>query len=285
MLATIADLERPTTEITPYLALAQSLSKRYDSLLENYPGDSHKRRAGVHASELVKCVRQVSYCLMETEKREEVDALMRKRFLVGHSTHDMVQKDLHKMAARESARQQMEAVAAGHGWIMDFEPEVPVAPELQALAREYQITSSCDGVFTFRWDEESPPFLRVGLEIKTESPDGYADLKAPKTDHIEQVTIYQACLDLPLVWFFYFNKGNQNNTPSTAPWLISFQKPIWEKLRTRAERAIEHVALGTLPDREEGFHCGFCPYGYTCQPKYLVNKGQKYVSVRRPGGP
>lgn len=285
MLATIDDLNRPTEEIAPYFDLATSLSNKYDDLLENYPGDSHQRRAGVHASELTKCVKQVALCLMETEKREAIDPLMRKRFNVGHVIHDMVQKDLIRMAARESARQQMESVARGHGWTMDFQPEVPVSPERQELAKRYQITSACDGVFTFRWSPDLPPFLRVGLEIKTESPENFKDLKAPRPEHIEQVTVYQACLDLPLIWFFYFNKGNQNNTPSQAPWMVRFDHAIWERLRSRAESALEHVAMGTLPDREEGYYCTFCPYSYTCKPSYLLQRNRSYVSPRRPGGP
>jgi hypothetical protein len=285
LLATIADLQKTPEELEPYFNLATSLSTKYDELLENYPGDSHKRRAGVHASELVKCKRQVSLCVMETEKREQIDPLMRKRFGVGHALHDLVQKDLIKMAARETARQQMSKVATTNGWYMEFEPEVVVAPELQPLAYEYQLTSSCDGVFTFRWEPEGKPFLRVGLEIKTEAPDSFASLSAPKPDHIEQVTIYQACLDLPLIWFFYFNKGNQNNTPSRAPWLIPFNPEIWEKLRLRAADALHHVAMGTLPDREEGYHCTFCPYSYVCQPLCITRKNTRFVSVRRPGGP
>jgi hypothetical protein len=78
-----------------------------------------------------------------------------------------------------------------------------------------------------------------------------------------------AALDLPVIWFFYFNKGNQNTTPSSSPWLVFFTPAIWERLRSRAETALKAAETGEVPDKEEGSHCQFCPYSWQCKPSSL----------------
>lgn len=277
-LTRISDLNQPIEEIQPYIDLAKSLSKMYDDLLERWEEEGH-RAPGIHASELNKCVRQTYYSVIALEKQNSTSVNMRRRFHIGHAVHEMVQKELHKLAAKLQA----EEIAAQNGWYLQFEDEVRVSPKHQALAEKYKIHSSCDGVFTFRELEHGEPVLRVGLEIKTENPDGYEKLTKPKQEHIEQVHIYMACLDLPLVWFFYMNKGNQNTTSSSAPWLIPFDPQIWGNLEVRAQEVIAHEIAGTEPRREEGHHCSFCPYSWKCQPASLLKKNQKYISVRRPG--
>lgn len=278
MLASIADLNRPLEDIQPYIDLAKSLSRMYDNFLENFEEDRSERPKGIHASELNKCLRQTYYSLVGLEKKNSVDLGMRRRFHVGHAVHGMVQKELHKMAAIAQA----EEMAQRNGWYLEFADEVKIAPEHQALAAKYKIYSSCDGVFTFRELEHGEVVLRVGLEIKTEAPDGYAKLNAPKKDHIMQVHVYMACLDLPLLWFFYMNKGNQNTTPSQHPWLVTFNPSYWDILMKRADEVLQHEASGKAPAREDGNHCGFCPYSWECQPPALMRGNRQVVSVRRP---
>lgn len=278
-LARIADLNQPIEQIQPYIELARSLSKMYDELLDKWEENPSDRAKGIHASELNKCVRQTYYSLVGIEKRNSTSVNMRRRFHIGHAVHDMVQRELHKMAAKAQA----EDIAQKNGWYLQFEDEVRVSPDKQELAAKYKIQSSCDGIFTFRELEHGEPILRVGLEIKTEAPDGYEKLNGPKKEHIEQMHVYMACLDLPLVWFFYMNKGNQNTTPSNAPWLLPFDPKVWHALELRAQEVLAHEASGTVPRREEAHHCSFCPYAWECQPPSMMKKSQKYISVRRPG--
>ncbi len=268
-LASIADLNQPPEVLEQYVAVAQRLSAMYAKLLEEWQEDKSERPAGIHASELAKCMRETYYSCIDFEKKNSVDINMRRRFHMGHAIHSMVQKELHKMAAIAQA----EEVAQQNGWYLEFEDEVKVAPQFQELAARYNIQSSCDGVFTFRELEHGEIVLRVGLEIKSEAPDGYSKLNAPKSDHVEQVHVYMACLDIPLLWFFYMNKGNQNTTPSESPWLIRFDQKIWGRLEVRAQQVLQHVEMKTEPLREEGFHCGFCPYSWHCQPPTQERRG------------
>jgi hypothetical protein len=282
MLAGIADLDRP--EAPDMIELAQKLSTMYEDFLDDFQEDKAVRDPGIHASEIVACIRKSFYCLTEVEKKSSPGKTWTKRFEVGHALHEMVQTHFRRMAKRENAKKYAQTLAKMNGWHLTFEPEVKVAPHLQELAAHYRIYSSCDGVFTFRLSPESPPFLRVGLEIKTEAPDGYEKLKSPKLTHLEQMHVYMAALDLPLAWFFYFNKGNQNSTPSTGPWLIRFDMNIWAKLESRINVAFQAAIDGVEPPREEGMHCEFCSWSYACGPKYLDrNKPRSIVSVRRSG--
>jgi hypothetical protein len=280
-LARIADLNQPPEALAQYFEIARSLSKMYDNLLATWEEDKGERPPGIHASEVAKCLRQAFYSCVSLEKRQVTEVNMRRRFHIGHAIHSMVQKELHKMAAHAQA----EEIAQQNGWYLEFDDEVKVNPALQELAAKYNIWSSCDGVFTFRELEHGEVVLRIGLEIKSEAPDGYAKLNGPKEDHIDQVHIYMACLDLPLLWFFYMNKANQNTTPSHAPWLIPFDSKIWNRLEGRMQHVLTSVTDGIEPAREEGFHCGFCPYTWECQPTTTQQRNtgapRPIVSVRR----
>jgi len=235
---------------------ARELSKIYDQYTVA-PGDGHARRPGIHASECSGCQRKVVYSLLAYERRDQKSKNWRQRFEVGHALHHMIQRDCHAIARRS-------------GGLIDFEDEVKIAPELQPLAAKWFINSSCDGVFTFRDTPGGVPTLRVGLEIKTEAPDGYDKLRAPKPEHVEQAHIYMAVLDIPLFWFFYMNKGNQNNTGSDGPFLIEFNPHIWAELENRFQAAHDYAERYELPERQEGTVCQFCAFAYTCQPPSLI---------------
>ena len=240
-----------------------NLSHLFDDFLDqDEKGDDH-RAPGVHASELNTCQRMVFYTLNSTKKVKRVPKDMKKRFLVGHAIHAMLQSQFHKMVEDK-------------GGFITFEDEVKTGST--TLGTYLNIQSSCDGVFTIherREDGTTAPIMRIGLEIKTEAPDSYASLKAPRPKHIEQAHVYMACLDLPVMWFLYWNKGNQNITPMRYPWLVSFDEAIWAKLKERAENSLIAAEDNVAPDREEGGHCSWCPYAYTCKPATGI--------IRQPG--
>jgi hypothetical protein len=283
-LASIADLNN--AEAPELVELAKKLSTMYDDFLDNFP-EHNDRLPGIHASDLSSCVRRTVYCLVATERKQSISKHWQKRFQMGHAVHAMVQNQLKRMAARENAKRFAESMALENGWHLTFEDEVKVKPELQELARYYKFHSSCDGVFSFRYSPEESPFLRVGLEIKTEAPDSFEKLKSPKGYHLDQMHIYMAALDLPLTWFFYYNKGNQNNTESNAPWLITFNPVTWQRMEGRARTALQSEATGILPDKEEGAHCEFCPWSWTCEPKHLHRDTapRTYNNLMRRSGP
>ena len=290
-LASIADLNGPPEEVAARIEQAKELSALYDDFIVLDQEDGH-RAPGIHASELYPCLRKSVYCVLDVEKHANVSKFWKQRFKVGKVLHLMMQDDFHRMAKRSTTDQAMRcasAMAEKMDCYIEFEDEAPVSPAHQPLAAHYKLYSSCDGVFTFKKKDTHEVVLRVGLEIKTESADEYAKIKAPKPTHVRQAHIYMACLDLPLMWFFYMNKSNQNNTNSQAPYLTVWQPAIWAEMEDRIKTALNFAARGELPERTETVICEFCPWSWTCQPDTLTKALQKPTNtrketIRRPGG-
>lgn len=298
-LLTNADLSRPEAETAPLIGYAQKLGELWLEFLkqdvvpynyEVYDGGEKQREAGIHASEMSKCMLKLVYAIMGIERRpdaDKTDANMKLRFRTGTAIHAMIQTDFKRMAEWYTKNNSQ------FGLALSFESELKVKKELQEVAAAWGLSSSCDGAFTFwRWDgTQWVAFLRVGLEIKTSSAKSFEDRKKPESDHMEQTTLYQACLDLPLMWVLYYNKSNSNFTTPYAPWLFKFDKKRWEMdLEMRFAKAHHHAETRQLPERTEGKHCQWCPFSYACQPKVLnrpsFTNGAPIVSsgmlVRRP---
>lgn len=220
------------------------------------------REAGIHASEVSGCFRRFVYALMNTEKVTKTsDVNMKMRFRLGHAIHAMVQNDWHTIAEQSGGR------------IM-FEDEVRIHPSMGGPAALWNLHSSCDGIITICKQEEGAwtPWIRSGMEIKTESGPQFEDLKSPRDYHEEQVCIYQKALDLPLMWTFYYNKSNSNITASQPPWVFEFDQTLWESLEVRFVMAMQRAETNTLPDREEGMPCRWCAFSWHCNPKILKRK-------------
>jgi CRISPR/Cas system-associated exonuclease Cas4 (RecB family) len=242
-----------------------SLPEQYDRYLvaaQSTADELSKRAPGIHASEISKCYRKAVYTMRGEEKREEGNLQERARwqrtFAQGHAIHRMIQSHFTNMAELSKRT-------------LLFTDEVPISPDKQALAAKWSIHSSCDGIFTFQERDASTwnynPYIRVGLEIKSANANQFEALREPKPEHIEQVHVYMAVLDLPVTWVLYYNKNNQNITPATTPWLVRFNAKLWAKLESRFASWHEHLNAGTLPDAMPGSHCGFCPYTWTCSAK------------------
>lgn len=268
MLTRIKDLSKSPAELADLLDRATQLSQLYDDYVESDPGDGHLRAPGVHASELAGCERKVLYSVLDTPKEGGLTKNWRQRFALGKAVHKMIQDDFHVMASKSKG-------------LIRFEDEVPISPKHQEIAKELSIYSSADGVFSLLDDPLGPVVLRIGLEIKTEAPDGYSKLTAPYEKHLDQAHVYMRCLDLPLFYFMYINKGNQNNTPSIAPYLVTFDQARWDRLETKARRVLRMVGTDQMPDREEGIECSFCPYKTTCGPS-IGKKGSGSASWKQP---
>ena len=261
-LLSVDDLLGDEEEVATLVGHAAGISETYDRYQSEDKGDTHKRLPGIHASEATGCMRRAVYSLMGTQRIEETALHWKRRFKMGHAIHDMFQKDFHKMAGREDLG-------------ITFEDEVKLRPCIeQPLSAKWDIQSSADGIFTI-WKDKKP-LIRVLLEIKSASPTDYESLREPKEEHLDQTTIYQACLDVPLVWFLYFNKGNQNFTPSTNPsFFRKFDARRWEKLEAHFEKIHTAAALKILPDRQESVLCQFCAFSHVCEPETLKFGGSK----------
>jgi CRISPR/Cas system-associated exonuclease Cas4 (RecB family) len=281
-LVTLQDLARPEEELAPLISQAQKLGElwlefiKQDTEAHDYTvgiGGEKDRSAGIHASEMSKCMLRLVYSIMGTERKPDAQATkanMKLRFRTGSAIHSMIQSDFKRMAQWYTKNYQ-------HlGWALTFDSELPVRANLQEIAKAWDLSSSCDGAFTF-WVQEGVtwrPYIRVGLEIKTSSDRQFEDRKKPEADHLEQTCLYQATLDLPLMWLLYYNKSNSNFTTPFSPWLFKFDKTLWEReLEVRFAKAHHHAETKQMPDRTEGMHCGWCPFAYVCQPKVLTKSG------------
>lgn len=260
-LLTIDDLTNgDPAEVTELIAKATGISQMYEQFLAEEPKDGDKRSPGIHASECSDCKRKLVYSILQTPRQDKAAPVWRKRFKIGHAVHDMFQKDFHRMAGRSDFQ-------------IDFVDEVSIAPDKGLYnAAKWDIYSHCDGIFTIK-DAAGNPIIRVVLEIKTSAPDDYEKLKKPKEEHVNQAHVYMACLNVPLTWFLYYNKGNQNYTSSDNPsFFIRYDPKVWAKLETRFEEVHTFAAMNTLPDREESILCEFCPFSYECNPKSLMRR-------------
>jgi CRISPR/Cas system-associated exonuclease Cas4 (RecB family) len=277
-LVTNADLNRSEEELAPLITQAQKLAElwiefiKQDSDSYEYTVVDHGERAraaGIHGSEMSKCMLKVVYSIMGTERKtvaETMDANMKLRMRTGTAIHRQLQTDFRRMAAWYTKNYR------DLGYAMSFDDELGVNKDLQVIAAEWELSSSCDGAFTFwRWDGTTwAPYLRVGVEIKTSSDPSYVARKKPEADHLEQTCLYQACLDLPLMWVLYYNKSNSNFTTPYSPWLFKFDRHKWENdLEMRFAKAHHYADTRQLPDRAEGRHCAWCAFAWTCNPKIL----------------
>lgn len=279
-LVTIEDLlTEPNEMVALYRTWAYELGERYDLFIKQDEEDvsftvgwhgAKARSSGIHASELSgECQRPVWYSLQGTARSDqELDAFWKKKFRVGHIYHAMVQEDWRRLCEASDG-------------LLTFESEVRIDPSLQPIAKQYDIQSSCDGVINFHDFPGEPPILRVGLEIKTESPDQFKDLKEPKLQHKRQTCVYMKCLNVPLLYTQYINKGTQNIVPSKPPWVFSFDFDLWNKIEGEAKHVIHLATINEIPPRKEGIWCDFCGYNQTCQPDALKKKARREEGKKR----
>lgn len=278
-LVSISDLfTQPPDMLAWYRVWAQDLGEMYNNFVRQDDEDvsfevgwhgAKARSAGIHASELSgTCQRPVWYSLTGEQRTDaELDPFWKKKFRVGHVYHAMVQEDWRRLCEKSNG-------------MLTFEREVRIDPELQLIAKQYDIQSSCDGVINFHDQPGGPPVMRVGLEIKTESPDQYKDLKKPKDQHLRQTCVYMKCLDVPLLWTMYINKGTQNEVPSKPPWIFDFDHKLWNTIESEVKHIVHLATVNEIPDRSEGIWCEFCGYGAACQPDYLAKKARRVAGKK-----
>lgn len=289
-LLTIGDLQ--TQDLKPVLDTIKGLGDHYTRFIETdlngyryevAAGPESGRKPGIHASEVSGCARRLVYGIGTTERRPDsstTDANMRMRFRLGTAVHHSIQDDFVRMCATPYR------APDGTIYTLTFEPETRISPEIGGPAAEFNVQSSTDGIFTFWRDGEA--VIRILLEIKTASKDEFDKIKSPKLEHIEQGHVYMGCLDIPLIWYLYYNKSNSNFTHPLSPYLLRFSQKIWDDLEIRFIHSTHMNDIGTLPDRTESMACRWCPFSYTCSPS-ILNKTSTSINSstakRRLGKP
>lgn len=221
----------------------------YEEGLLRRQAEEPVRLPGVHASEISKCLRMVRFSLngaskVPPRKLPKVD--LKKRFAIGHAVHELVQA----------------AYAKGCGRSVRFEPEVELADT--PLGRELNLRSKTDGVIT-HLDSSGQPFIRIGLEIKTDTNEAWQKRVMPDEDHLDQVTVYMAALDLPLMYISYVNKSSGECTPFKAPFAYVFDEARWKSIRARIERASSEENPFNLPAASKSSACMTCSYRHHCK--------------------
>ena len=272
-LVSISDLkEQPPDLLARYICMASELGELYDNFIREDDEDvafvagwhgAKSRSGGLHASEMSgMCRRQTWYSLTgEVRKEANLAPFWKKRFRIGHMYHAMVQEDWRRLCEKSNG-------------FMTFSKEVRIDPSLQEVANDYDIHSSCDGIISFLERPYGATIIRVGLEIKTESPDEYAKLKEPKETHRRQTCVYMKCLDVPLMWTMYINKGNQNVIESRHPYLYAFDRKLWGVIEKETKEVRHLAVINKPPPRTEDICCQFCGYSWVCQPQCLERKAR-----------
>lgn len=270
-LATIADLHAcPPDELVNYIRWASDLKDIYEAFIKKDDDDvvftagwhgAKSRDNGIHASELSgSCQRPTWYSLRGVERKDnELDPFWKKRFRIGQMYHAMIQDDWRRLCEKS-------------GGLITCQREVRIHPSLQSVADQYNIHSSGDLVINFHDQPWGAVIMRIGVEIKTESPDEFPKVTSPRPSHLRQTCVYMRCLDLPLMWTMYVNKGNQNIHPSTPPYLYQFDEALWNQIEGEV-RQIRHLAtINEYPARSEGISCQFCGFSWECKPASLAKK-------------
>jgi hypothetical protein len=292
-LTTIAELDAmQADEIREYIRWAGDTKAIYEAFIENDHeaasfttgwGAARDRSNGIHASEICgECLRPTFYSLIGTERKENISAFWKKRFRVGHAFHAMIQYDFHEIAIRS-------------GGAFTFADEIKLSPELQEICKQWDIHSHADGILNF-YDQPytgeltHKPELRLLLELKTDSHLEFEKRKKPADYHREQACIYMKALDIPMVLYFYENKGNQNITPSAEPYIEVFDHRLWATMEKKMQEAHERAKSGKVPPKKESMKCEFCAFSWTCDPGHLkrkaarekARKARKKVNNRNP---
>ncbi len=276
-LVTIADLHRePPEVVAKYVMWAEDLRDMYEKFIEEDEEDvnfavgwhgAKARSGGLHASEISGACKRPAFYSLTGHPREDkkLDPFWKKRFRVGHMLHGMIQEDWRRLAEKSNG-------------LISFEREVRIGPDLQPIAAQYDIHSSSDGVLVFRDHPWGPAVLRIGLEIKTESPLEFEKIKDVKPQHQRQTCVYMRCLDVPVLWTMYVNKGNQNIIPSKYPYLYTFDFNLWNQIEGEAKEVIHLATIKELPPRTEGISCEFCGYSSICNPEVLQMKERRKLA-------
>lgn len=266
-LLTIADLE----DFPKHLLKLCSVSDRIESFLEDMNvepmklrtefdlGSSGRRTGVLHASMLgsksgksmdekypMGCAREMYYSITGADAEGAWEPRTRRILDTGTAVHSQLQLYLSEIAIRSNET-------------FHFIPEVDIDPDTNDLAGRLDISGHTDGDCYVKEGDDEVRFL---LEIKTINDAGYKKTSGPHPEHLMQGTIYQACLDVPVIVFLYYNK----NDSSIAEFIHLFDKDRWGAITAKATWIQDCAINGQPPEREVSYQCQRCRYKRTCKP-------------------
>lgn len=192
------------------------------------------------------CARVLYYDLVGASSEGAIDPRLRRIFDTGSAIHAQLQGYL-------------EVIAANSDGEYEFHPEVDINPNNNEIADQMDISGHTDGDNWVVLGEDKVRFL---LEIKTINDAGYKKTSGPHAEHLMQGTVYQKCMDVPLIVFLYYNK----NDSSMAEFVHQFDPKRWDAIVEKLNMVREHAFREEPPARETGWHCSNCKYKGICKP-------------------
>jgi hypothetical protein len=197
------------------------------------------------------CGRKLYYGAINAESEETLSPRVRRIFDTGTAIHAQLQAYLATIAA-----------ANGDTFI----PEAIIDPDENEVADRYDISGHTDGIYQITLPDL---VVRFGLEIKTINDAGFKITSSAHGEHVTQGTIYQKCLDLPVMLFLYYNKNNS----SMVEFAVPFQKQRWVAIAEKLDVVRKAVLRDDPPARENGYHCSECKYRKICNPPRRHSRG------------
>ena len=192
------------------------------------------------------CSRQMYYDYTGAPAEGAWEPRMRKLLDTGSAVHAQLQAYL-------------EIISADSDGAEEFTPEADINPDENPIAQTMDMSGHTDGIYRVISGEDT---VRFGLEIKTINDAGYKKTSGPHPEHLIQGTVYQKCLDLPLMVFLYYNK----NDSSVAEFVHVFDERRWEAIVKKLNMVREHAYREVPPEQESGWHCSNCKYKVVCKP-------------------
>ena len=258
-LMTIEDLDTCSKKVFQEITIVN----RIESLLEDMNleackmsdqleiGDMSRRTNVFHASEIGRttgkspngrypmgCGRALGYGYTNAPAEGSWQPRNRRILDTGTAIHCQLQLYLAEVARRRKKTE-------------TFEKEALISPETNQVADVLDLSGHTDGIYTITLPHLE---VRFGIEIKSINDAGFKATKSVHPEHAVQGTIYQACLDLPVMLFLYYNKNDSN----MAEFLQVFDYAVWEEVKSKVNVVREYVYKKTLPPQEVGFGCKTC---------------------------
>lgn len=204
------------------------------------------------------CARKLHYAYLASKSEGAWEPRMRRRLDEGTAVHALLQSYLS-------------CFARDHADTDHFEYEVKISPDTNEVADQYDLSGHVDGVYLVTTPKGS---VRFGVEFKTINDGGFKATSGPHAEHLIQGTIYQKCLDLPLMVFLYWNV----NDGSVAEYVQQFDVTRWDSIVDKVNLVRDHTLRNVEPDREVSFSCRNCQYKGTCKPPRSLGKLDRNVT-------
>jgi len=253
-------LEDLNTESTPLKVNFTLNTPRTNSLFHpsSIGSATGKSLCGKYA---IGCSRRLYYDYIGAESTEVIEPRTRRIFDTGSAVHAQLQAYLTEIANRSMGSEK-------------FQDEARMDPKNSEFADEYDIVGSTDGIY----EVLLPDAVRFGIEFKTINDAGYQKTSSAHQEHLMQGTVYQRCLDLPLMVFVYYNK----NDSSLAEFVQIYDERRWEAIARKLNMVREAAIKEEPSPQEAGWHCSQCKYKAICKPpKMARNEGAKLFKANR----